>query len=592
MPITAPTDFEFSLRERQILLILCVSSAIVLFALRADELSGMSTGFASHVVFNEWYFFPHHLLYQPIVRVFTVSLTPLGCDVTCAGQIHSILWAVATIGATYLITLRLGRSVGCAIGAAVFLFFSHGFWVFSTQLEPYLPVVGIDAIIAAFLICRPRRALAPMDLALVSGLFSLSLFFHQANLFFLIPTAAYLLIVEGRGGVWSIVKIAGISGVVTLSVNVWIFRSLYPGESFGDFYRWLNYYGTISTDAHGSWQDLLNMGRLRSAIRSTSAALVTGETKDIVRSLGFVIAPIVAALAGWNLLRTWRKWPEDYGRLILLLWLFTFGFFFFWWMPFVTKFFVMLTVPVAILGSLSVRDILSAERIPRLGKQAVVGLAVIAVAAIAFVNFSSSIWPLATARSPFYLLTAKIDKATPDECSIYIERKFQGLMGYYFQRASRPFNLMFLKHNFSNVNPAVSQAIRVSMDMEQESCVVMPLYWVSPDYYDARKKTNRIVDGGEFAESENPPWSEYISWILDVQMNSSGELMYDEFRVIRTTDGDSFLYIDRSQRKVAASLANLLSQLETTVNDNPFGAFAAEEYDQAESFRDRVFGYF
>jgi hypothetical protein len=592
MPMAAPTAFEISLQERRILLILCIVSAVALFALRADELSGMSTGFASHVFFNKWYFFPHHLLYQPIVRVFTAALTPLGCDVTCAGQIHSILWAVATIGATYLITLRLSRSIGCATGAAVFLFFSHGFWVFSTQLEPYLPVVGIDAILAAFLICRPRGALTLKDLAIVSGLLSFSLFFHQANLFFLIPIADYLIVVEGKGGIWSIIKISGVSGVFTLLVNVWIFRSIYPGESFGDFYRWLNYYGTISTDAHGSWRDLLNMGRVRSAIRSTSAALVTGETKDIVRSLGFVIAPIIAALAGWNLVVTWRKWPESYGRLILLLWLFTFGFFFFWWMPFVTKFFVMLTVPVAILGALAISDMLAADRIPRLGKQAVVGFAFIVVAAIAVVNFSSSIWPLATSRSPFYVLTAKLDDATPDECSIYIERKYQGLMGYYFHRDSRPFNLMFLKHNFSRVNPAVSQAIRVSLDMEHESCGVMPLYWISPEYYDGRKKTNRMVDGGDGAESENPPWSSYISWILDVQTTSSGEVTYDGFRVVQSKDGDSFLYIDRSQRNVAGSLGNLLSQVEATVNSNPFGVYAGDEYYQAESFRDRVFGYF
>lgn len=592
--MAAPTTFELSIRERRILLFLCITSALVLFVLRADELSGMSTGFASHVVFNEWYFFAHHLLYQPIVRVFAVALAPLGCDVTCAGQIHSILWAVATVGATYLITLRLGRSIGCAIGAAVFLFVSHGFWVFSTQLEPYLPLVGIDAIIAAFLICRPRRPLTLMDLAIVSGLFSFSLFYHQANLFFLIPIAAYLLIVEGKGGIGSIVKITGASGTVTLLVNVWIFRSIHPGETFGDFYRWLTYYGTISTDTHGSWRDLfdLNMGRVRGAIRSTSAAIVTGETKDIVRSLGFVVAPILATVAGWNVFVTSRQWPESYGRLILLLWLFTFGFFFYWWMPYTLKFFMMLAVPVAILGALSVRDMLAAGRIPELTKQAIAGLAVIVVAVIAVLNFNNSIWPMATSRTPFYALGAKLSDATPDECSIYTERKFQGLLGYYFHRDSRPFNLMFLKYNYSTVRPEVSQAIRVSLDMEQESCAVLPLFWVSQEYYGTRKHTIRLVDGAEGAELEHPPWSKYIHWMLDVQPNTSGGITYDAIRVVPTTDGDSFLFIDRTQRIAAASLADLLGQLEATVNSYPFGAFAGEEFDQAEAFRVRVFGYF
>lgn len=594
MRMATPTAFEVSHRERSVLFLLCVASAVALFMLRAGELSGMSTGFAHHVVFDEWYFFSHHLLYQPMVRVFALALSPVGCDVTCAGQISSILWAVATIGATYLITLRLGHSLACAVGSAVLLFVSHGFWVFSTQLEPYIPLVGINAAIAAFLICRSRSAMTPMDIAIVSGLFTLSLFFHQANLFFLIPIAAYLLLVEGKRGVWSMVKITGISGVITLLVNIWIFRSIHPGESFGDFYRWLNYYGTISSDAHGSWSNLFNLKlhRVRSAIFSTSAALVSGETENIARNIGFVVVPILVIITCWNMIVTRRNWPDSYGRLTLLLWLFTFGFFFYWWMPYVTKFFVMLAVPIAILGALTIRDVLAADRIPSLGKRVIAGLAVVAIAAIAVTNFNSSIWPLASSRTPFFALGARLVDATPEKCSIYTERKYQGLLGYYYLRDSRPFNLMFLKHHYSAIKPTVSKAIRVSLDMEQESCGVIPAYWISREYYDKRRKTNRLVNDSEDAKSEAPPWSQYIRWMFDVQTTSSGEISYDGFRILQGADGDSFFYIDRDQREVADSLDVLLSELEEAVDNSPFGAFAGPEYDQARSFRVRVFGYF
>jgi hypothetical protein len=151
---------------------------------------------------------------------------------------------------------------------------------------------------------------------------------------------------------------------------------------------------------------------------------------------------------------------------------------------------------------------------------------------------------------------------------------------------------MFLKYHYSTIKPVVSRAIRVSLDTEQESCGVIPLYWISREYYDGRRKTNRLVNDGEGTGSETPPWSKFVGWILDVQTAPSGEVTYDGFRVVQAMDGDSFLYIDRGQRQVTSSLEELLSELEAAVGSSSFGAFAGREYDQARSFRVRVFGYF
>jgi hypothetical protein len=161
--------------------LLCLFAGVVLFVFRANELSGMSIQAAATAVMGEWAFMPHHLIYKPTVQVLSGVFGVVGCDPICAGQLHSIGWALATIAATFVIVRKLTGSILVGVLSGLFLLGTKGFWVYATQLETYSLVIGVNAIIAAIFITRSDRALSRGEIALVTGLFTWSLFYHQAK---------------------------------------------------------------------------------------------------------------------------------------------------------------------------------------------------------------------------------------------------------------------------------------------------------------------------------------------------------------------------------------------------------------------------
>jgi len=593
---TAQTDTSPP-QSRAVLAALCVVSGMVLFLLRADEISGMSSGFAAETTFGIWNFFPHHLFFQPMVRIFHEVFGILGCDIVCAGQVHSIAWSVAAIASTYIIAMRLTRSPAIAIGTSLFVMVSNGFWIFSTQLEPYAPLLGLDAMIAAILLTRERPALNTAEILTLTGLFTFSLFFHQANIFFLIPIAIYMLISNGRSGLLSVVIITALSGFLAAGINAITFWTTHPGESFGDFYRWLTYYGTISNDAHGSWRDIftLDPARIRNTLRSTVMAFVAAPAGALQMPVRLLVAAAIAVVVGWNAVQAVVRWPHSSARLFILLWTITFGLFFYWWLSNVYKFYIVLVMPVGLLAALMLHDLLNSERLPRAAGQTIAGGAAATVVAVAALNLVQSVWPLAHEGSPIETLSGKLDTATPERCSIYTERSLLGYLGFYHGREGRPFNLMFRKYHYTNVNPDVARAIRVSIDLNAEDCAVIPLAWLSEEYFNTRNRirTSRLVDGTAASDSETPSWQNFLDWILDVRADpATGALSHNSYRVFAVGSGDSFVEIDRAARTRAASREDIYTGVDIATRTNPLGGFAGEEYRQTASFRQRAFGYF
>jgi hypothetical protein len=579
------------------LALVCILSAVVLLALRAAELSGMSSGFAARTVVGEWYFFSHHLLYQPIVRIFASALGPIGCDVVCAGQVHSVLWAMVAVGSAYVIVHYLTHSIRAAVAAAALVLFSNGFWIFATQLEPYVPLLALNTLIAAIVVTRPERPLGRLEIGVLTGVFSFSLFFHQANVFFLVPLAIYLTVAHGRPGFWAVFKIGVLSGLIALGVNVLAFWGTHPGADFRDFYLWLNYYGVISNDAHGSWDEIVTMdaSRARDALRSLVSTFISVPSGFVQRPVRLLVAAALALIVFWNTVQVKRQRPHARARLLLLLWTATFVIFFWWWHPGIWKFYIVVVTPVAILGTLMSMDIAGSTSAAPARRRVVGVLGVSAIAAVAAGNLHNSIWPLATKGSDIVALSGKLVEATPPDCMIYTERKFGGYIGYYFKRSSRPFELMFLKYHYSQVKPEIADAISASIDLKEDSCAVIPLNWLSRQDYERknRRRSMRLVEGAEQTESEMPEWDEFIRWILDVRpAPDAGGVTHDVFTLFQIGAGDTFVAIDRRKREQVESMETILERIQAATDRYPLGALAGNEEARTGEFRQRMFSYY
>ena len=141
---------------------LLVSAALLVFTVafllifQAVEVSDNAIGYISAVqdeTLAHPHFYPPHLLHAPIIGVFnSLFSTVPGCDVFCAGRLHSIFWAaIAIVSMFHIARILLGSTAG-ALATSLTLLVAHGFWVYATQAEVYAPMVGCFTAATAVLL--------------------------------------------------------------------------------------------------------------------------------------------------------------------------------------------------------------------------------------------------------------------------------------------------------------------------------------------------------------------------------------------------------------------------------------------------------
>ena len=583
------------------LALLCIFSALILFSFRATDLSGMSSGFAAQLSEGEWSFHVHHLLTQPAMLVFAFLLDPFGCDYMCAGQTHGILWAVITVASTYMIILHLTRSVPTAFFGGLLVLFSHGIWVFATQLEAYGPLIGMSALVGAIVIRNGSARWSHTTMLTVTAIFTLSLFFHQANVFLLVPIAIYLWLTQGLAGVWTVVKVTVIAGVVSLSVNLLVFLSENNDFSVRNFYLWLTYYAVVSDDGHGTWSALLALdpARFAAAARSIAITVIT-EPSDLLQKPTRILVTSILLLAFlWNVVYVAGKRPGRDARIFIIAWAATFVIFFTWWHANVHKFFLTAVVPLLILCALAVSDLVKSLRDQPVYSRGVAMLAVLVVGMIATVNFDRSIRPLTGEASGIVWVSTKLARATPQECVLYTQWRFTSHLrrdhGMRQPENYRAYQMMYMKYHFGRFNPDIDHVLPQETDVNVDDCNVILLAWLDYEdfqYKDGKGLRRATVGTDEGIDGPNPNWPEFIAWILDVRSEPDGSgIVHDEFEIFRGEDNEAWVRINRNRSVRADSLNALLDAIEELVNNDPSIEFTREEHDRLYRFRKRVFGY-
>ena len=545
---------------------------LALFFTRAAEMSGMSIGFAGQVSRDVFVFHPHHLLYQSVLNVLHGLFGSTHCSAICIGQLHSIFWGVVTVLSVYVISRHTLPTKLGAIITSISIVVTHGFAVYATQLEPYIPILGMSSLLAAILVARGSQDLGWKHEILFISIISTSLLFHQAMLFFFVPIAYWLIANNGKSGLVSVIRMIAVAGVIVLSTFAAAFWSTYPGKDPVDFFRWIMYYQTIGdpSDIQGTFQGLLDE-RLRAtayAIQKLFVAIPGQDMPDLAFFFRLLVSIYVPLLILWNSYQIFRSEGTNKVRTFMFIWAGVFAIFFFWWSASVYKFYILILVPIVILTSVSINDIMRAWRDKVLARKLIPGITLAGLVFIAGLNLMVSVLPLSRSPGAIYDLANKLASAAPAECNIYSMRFLSGYISYYFGRSPRPFNLMFRKQYFSTRDTAVAETIGVDFHFDDERCATIPLHWVSREYFEARSQTGM----GRYLSPND--WSLFVEWFFEVKDSlNSAEVSFSSFSVTEDADGDRYLIIDRTNRQSVVSIDELLERLDTLYALRPARSF-------------------
>lgn len=590
------SDLTVSSRQSRwiVYLLIGVVTFLVLFTLRATQQSGMAMGFASSAQGGWFSFVPHHLLYQPIIRLLFESSSFLGCDAFCAGQAWGIFWAIVTVLAVYAIVQRTSGSQLAAVLAVVFTLVSHGFLIYATQIEPYGPMLGMMTLLAAILMLNDGPPLSWKLSILFIAIFALGLFHHQAMVLFLIPVAYYAISVSGRAGFNWFCLVTILTGVPVLATFALVFWSENPSGQPIQFIRWMMYYAVTSGVSHGTFLiDLMDrvVGLARNIV-ALFLVLPGSDSIDIVETgdepwRKFVRISFLAFL---TFVFFWSAWQAIYQRsrarlrLFLLVWVAAFGVFGYWWQSYVYKFFIPIITPMAILAGLSVNDWVS-YLAHRRQKAAVVFFVSTTALLVFLSNTVTTVYPVHASRGAIFSQAQKLDAAAPKECVIYSKRYLSGDLGHYLGRKIRPYNYMFKGYWYSNIDPAVTATLGQSIDFDGDTCGVIPLYWASREFFTwgANQKGNAHINPEDYGI--------FVAWFFEV-LPDEGEsgITYSKFRVTEDQSGERYLIIDRTARSHAESLDSLMREIDKLYAQKPSLAF----YPDAEGvgiLRRLAFGY-
>lgn len=576
------------LSEKLQYLLVGIIAFTVLFLVKAEQISGMSIGFANSVASGSWGFHPHHLLFGATIDSLYRLFGSTGCDAICIGQLHSIFWGVITVLSVYAISLRALESVIGAIAAAVATIISHGFIVFATQLEPYVPILGMISFLTALILLHEESLYELKYGVIFFGVLSLALLFHQAMVLFLVPLGYAMITVRGRSGFAYLLALSTVIGVFVLTIYAVVFWTTYPSESLVDFYHWIMYYSVISDESHGTLKEFFGRKLIKTAKSVTQLYVVLPLDRFPIGSapnklLISAVSLVQACIFLWNIVQVWKGKEGSHFRIFMLVWWSTLGLFFFWWHESVYKFFIPIITPTVILGAMTIKDIFRYCGNRGIWKTVLVAGLVTTSVLVVGLNLYSTVVPLASSKGPIYDQAKRFSDAMPAECNAYSMRYLSGILAYYFKETTLPFNLMFRKHYYSSRDPAVAETLRVKTSFEDERCAIIPLYWVSKEYFVNR--TKQAI--GRYLDPED--WSKFIEWFFDVKpVEGSAQITYNEFQIIEGKGGERYLILDRTSRIDAFDLNLLLDEIQRLYKGSSRDAFGGIKVGR---FRHLAFGY-
>lgn len=546
------TTFSRNVDQTVIVLALVIGSFTLLFVLRTAEQTGDSLLYAISAQTGTALFNPHHLLYTPIVHLLFRAFSSIfeSGDVIFAAQFHNITWAAVTVVASYFIVRHLLGSSLVGVLAAVCLLVAQGFWFHSTQVEGlYVAATGCLALLVAILVLRRNTNLGLAQVAGISLLLAMSVFYHQSNVLFTIPLAYYLIATQGRQAWKTLAAILSLAGFIVLLTYIIVFLSIRDNITVGEFIRFCLSYFHYPNPDWGTFRHFSIDGGNK--LLDSQFGNIVSFTNDALNGLAtFAMFAVSVGIAVWNIMQIARHAAHDKLRGFLLLWLVVYLTYFLWWLPQERHFFVATLVPILLLAFLTLKDLTDRFVRSNSGRRIAIAAIPIVVAVILFAANLQVILPKHQSRGLQYARAAELVGISTGQCLILYDFTIGQHLKYYFDvdRYSEtwPALLRFYQHDEAYQLP----------DLEEEECIIVPWYHVTPKW----------VVAGFDGYSHPSEWLGFMEWLFDFEYDSQQRLV--AARAFEVVDGDEgiWILISSNQRDVDG-IDGLFQILDNQVDD-------------------------
>ena len=514
-------------------------------------------------------FHPHHLFYPALMHLFYLAFAPVAsCGALCVTQAHSLAWGVISVVCVYILVRELVGSAVGASAAAVFTLITNGFWLWSTQGEPYAAFLGSLLLLTVLLV---RRGSTPFDwkhTAIASGLLAMSIFYHQAAVLYVVPLGYYLIAQRGRDGLAAYARILVLSGSVALGAYLVVFHSsvtsqthafprlwaevVHAERSVGEFIHWILEYSRSGM----GWGTLDHLGTygLRTLLHSQlqNIVVVPELPWGLHRAVKLAVALMLAAIFLWNLWKTATRSSYYQVRVFFLIWWVLYSLFFLWWLPGLRQFIIPNIVPIVGLASLFVRDLLSMPGKPYTSK----GLVAVSLGSLAILVFTlnlfASVLPAHVWRDSHYDEAARLNSLAGERCAILTTWRVALNLDYYFNRESLLVDEelgKYYAHSFDKTSDDGKSQV--------SPCAVVALHDIAPD-----RRVN-----GTTGYDRPAQWLRFAEWFFDVRNEpASKALSYGDVSVAFERGSVPYVSVDRLSRARAVRTPALFRSIDERVN--------------------------
>ena len=392
---------------------LALLAGAVLFFTRALQQPPDGLDYALAIGSGAWIFHPHHLLFAPACRLVMLALQGVGLavDAVLAAQLHNIVWGVAAAIGCGAAAWEPTRKRSAAFTAAALMLVLRGGWVYSVQVEVYIPAAGALALATALLAGGVPLPMRSGRRTAVAALLAVAVLYHQTNVLFCLPLLAGLSAARGMRGTAEGIWICFVAGLITIGcyAGAYVFQggsidpAAFTGWCLGYALEPVPEWGSLSHFSVTGVRDLL------AAQGADFIAVPVGlEWPAAVATLVFLVA-----IYAWHLLRFIGGAARRMLRVLLMTWPLVYFVFFLWWLPSDTDFYVATLPPLILLTVWGGWEFATERRMPAGRVRKLTLAAHAAVVLLAAVNLAFTVLPLHLSHGEDYALAQTLAAEFP-----------------------------------------------------------------------------------------------------------------------------------------------------------------------------------
>lgn len=495
------------------------------------------------------YFYPPHLMQKMnIFVVMNFINLAVECDAQCSAISHSAAWGVLAVISVFILAATLARSTVCGLVTALFFAICHGFWVYSTQGEVYVPAIGAMVTAMMLLFTNKGPTLETWRIVLICILWPLGVMYHLVNVLFFIPLMIYFIGFQGIRGMYQWAVVSFTSGAITLACFIIAFFWSEDGPyNLEAFKVWLFEIANRPLTNWGTTENWFDFDRILVSIWSqisTFTLLPQSLTLDMPTPLNQLPLAVIGSLTIgaillWTAIQIFRGGEFRTVRLFFLADFSANFLLYTWWDPGVLKFRMPSMIGLIFLGMLSIVDL--RERLNRAGNLMVSGVVAATIAVMFTFNITA---PLELRRSygPYYAEAEVMHRLAPASCTIYGLGTHLNPLQYYFERGDQ----LFMPIAEREWALAFTGELETDRQFDNdETCAFVPLGFMTEMRFEDRV-TGYLPDA---------KWTDYLGYFFDVQPAADGNgVTFDSFTGHTDDPGLPYLLVDRTQRDWAESV--------------------------------------